>query len=73
MTELPRRIAFALAAMLVCALFSIIVIGGAAAFLIFLSFAAVISPIAILIAGPGPVGARITRRRRRPKDDIIDA
>ncbi len=72
MTELPRRIAFAFAAMLICVLFSIIVIGGAAAFLIFLSFAAVISPIAILIAGPGPIGARITRRRR-PKDDIIDA
>ena len=52
---------------------AIIVIGGAAAVLIFLSFAAVIAPIAILIAGPGPIGSRVSFRRRRRKNNIIDA
>ena len=73
MTEIPRRIFIALLAVGGCALMAIIVIGGAAVVLIFLSFAAVIAPIAILIAGPGPVGSRVTFRRRRRKNTIIDA
>ena len=73
MTEIPRRIFIALLAVGGCILMAIIVIGGAAAVLIFLSFAAAIAPIAILIAGPGPVGSRVSFRRRRRKDNIIDA
>ena len=59
MTELPRRIALALAAMLVCALLSIIVIGGATFVLIMLALASVFGPLMILIFGTGSVVKRI--------------
>ena len=74
LSALFRRIVFALAATLICVLFAIIVAGGAAFFLIILSIASVAAPLTILIAGPGPIGSRIsfTRRRRNRHDEAID-
>ena len=72
MSAIPRRILFALLAMLACALLSIIVIGGATVVVLMLSLGFVIAPIAILLAGPGPLGDRINFRRRRKDDHIID-
>ncbi len=73
LNNLFRRIIFALAAMLVCTLLAIIVAGGAAFFLIVLSIASVAAPLTILIAGPGPIGSRISFTRRRRRDQVIDA
>ena len=74
LSALVRRLTFALLATLACTLFAIIVAGAAAFFLVILSIIAVVAPIAILIAGPGPVGARISfTRRRRNRNQIINA
>lgn len=72
LNALFRRLAFALLATLACVLFAIIVAGAAAFFLISLSIISVAAPVAILIAGPGPLGSRI-RVRRRNRDQVIDA
>ena len=74
MSAIPRRILFALLAMLACVLFAIIVVGGAAVVLILLSIASIVAPLAILFVGPGPLNGRIrvTRRRRDRSDEAID-
>lgn len=72
LSALVRRLTFAILAMLLCTLFAIIVAGAAAFFLITLSIISVAAPVAILIAGPGPLGSRI-RVRRRNRDQVIDA
>ena len=73
LNNLFRRIVFALAATLICVLFAIIVAGAAAFFLIVLGIASVAAPLTILIAGPGPIGSRISFTRRRRRDQVIDA
>ena len=72
LNALFRRLAFALLAMLACVLFAIIVAGAAAFFLISLSIISVAAPVAILIAGPGPLGSRIRITRRRRDREAID-
>ena len=68
-----QRVLFALAAMGVCLVLTVLVIGATIAALLLLGAAFVAAPLVILFFGTGPLSGRISFARRRRRDDgVID-
>lgn len=72
MSNLLRRILFALLAMIGCVIVSIFVIGGAVVLLLILAMGFIAAPLAILVFGHGGVSGGFSRLRRRDRT-VIDA